>query len=167
MCQAYRQQYAFNAINVMPTNLYGPGDNFHLENAHVIPALMRRFHTAKEHSDPTVSIWGTGKPMREFLYVDDLADACLFLMQHYNSEEIINVGVGKDITITQLVSLLKDVVGYSGQVVFDSSKPDGAMKKLLDVSRINSMGWQSKTPLEDGLRETYNWFLKYKDGGIG
>ena len=161
-CQAYRKQYGFNAISAMPTNLYGPGDNFHLENAHVLPALMRRFHEAKERSDPTLTIWGTGTPRREFLHVDDLAEACLFLMDHYEDDEFINVGIGSDVTIAELASTLKQVVGFTGEILFDTNKPDGMMRKLLDVSKMTSLGWQSKISLPDGIQNTYDWFLQHK-----
>ncbi len=167
MCQAYRRQYGMNTISVMPTNLYGPRDNFHLDNAHVIPALMHRFHLAKERGDATVTVWGSGRPRREFLYVDDLADACLFLMENYEDEEVINVGVGEDVAIADLAALLKDVVGYRGEIVLDTSKPDGVMSKLLDVSRINALGWKPKTPLADGLVESYRWFLDNLDDIVG
>ncbi|MBF0460637.1 MAG: GDP-L-fucose synthase [Magnetococcales bacterium] len=159
LCQAYRRQYGFNAICAMPTNLYGPGDNFHPENAHVLPALLRRLHEAKERRAPTVVVWGTGSPRREWLHVDDLAEACLFLMAHYEQEEIINVGSGQDLTIAELAVLLKRVVGYAGEVVFDPSKPDGMLKKLLDVSRMTALGWQPKIDLETGVREVYTWFV--------
>lgn len=163
MCQAYRRQYGFNAISLMPTNLYGPGDNFHLENAHVLPMLMRRFHEAKEANDPNVTVWGTGRPRREFLHVDDLADACLFLMQNYEREEIVNVGVGEDITIAELAATLIEVVGYGGKIKYDITKPDGTMQKLLDVSRINDLGWKSDISLIDGINGTYRWFLENLD----
>lgn len=163
MCQAYRRQYGFNAISAMPTNLYGPGDNFHLENAHVLPALMRRFHEAKERGDPSVAIWGSGKPRREFLHVDDLAEASLFLMENHESEEFVNLGVGADVTIAELVSLIRDVVGYPGKLVFDTSKPDGMMKKQLDVSKITGLGWQARISLEEGIKGTYAWFLENLD----
>lgn len=159
MCQAYRRQYGFNAICLMPTNLYGPGDNFDLKNSHVLPALLRKFHEAKMKGEKQVVIWGSGKPRREFLYVDDLADAAIFLMQCYESEEIINVGVGKDITISELAALIKRIVGYEGEIIYDDTKPDGTPQKLLDVSRLFSLGWQPKTSLEEGIRQTYAWFL--------
>jgi GDP-L-fucose synthase len=163
MCQAYRQQYGFNALNVMPTNLYGPEDNFHLENAHILPALMRRFHEAKERKDATVSVWGTGTPKREFLHVDDLAQACLFLMENYESGEVVNVGVGKDITVNEVATLIKEVVGFPGKIVYDHSKPDGTPRKLLDVSRLDDLGWQAKIPLKKGLEGVYSWFLEHID----
>jgi GDP-L-fucose synthase len=159
MCQAYSRQYGFNAISVMPTNLYGPHDNFDLQTSHVLPALLRKFHTAKIGGEPTVTVWGTGAPRREFLYVDDLADALCFLMERYDSPEIINVGVGEDLTIAELARLIADVVGYGGDVVFDRSKPDGTPRKLLDVSRCAALGWSARVPLRAGLQKTYEWYL--------
>jgi GDP-L-fucose synthase len=159
MCQAYSRQYGFNAISVMPTNLYGPHDNFDLQTSHVLPALLRKFHTAKIGGEPTVSVWGTGAPRREFLYVDDLAAALCFLMERYDSPEIINVGVGEDLTIAELARLIADVVGYHGDVVFDRSKPDGTPRKLLDVSRCAALGWSARVPLRAGLQTTYDWYL--------
>jgi len=158
--QAYRRQYGFNAISLMPTNMYGPGDNFHLNNAHVLPALMRKFHTAKEEGRAAVEIWGTGTPYREFLHVDDFADACLFLMENYDEEEIVNVGTGKDITIRGVAELVQEVVGFTGDLQFDTSKPDGTPRKLLDVSKINKLGWTPRIPLREGLTSTYQWFLE-------
>ena len=158
MCQAYRKQYGFNAISAMPTNLYGPGDNFDLKNSHVLPALMRKFHEAKESGADCVQVWGSGNPKREFLHVDDLADACVFLMQNYNEAEIVNVGWGKDISIADLASLVKDVVGYAGNIEFDASKPDGTPRKLLDTTRLTSLGWLPSTLLPDGIASTYKWF---------
>jgi len=163
MCQAYRKQYGFNAISLMPTNLYGPGDNFNLENSHVIPAMMRKFHQAKLDKSPTVTVWGTGKPYREFLHVDDMADACVFLMNQYNEPEIVNVGVGSDITIKELAHLVGEVVGFVGEIVFDTSKPDGTPRKLLDTSKINGLGWNARISLRDGLASTYEWFLANED----
>jgi len=163
MCQAYRRQYGFNAISLMPTNLYGPGDNFDLANSHVLPALIRKFHEAKMQGDAEVVIWGSGTPRREFLHVDDLADACLFLMQGYDEERIINVGVGEDVSILELATLVQRVVGFEGRIVLDASKPDGTPRKLLDVSRINALGWRARIGLEDGIRETYQWFLAHVD----
>jgi len=162
MCQAYRRQYGFNAISVMPTNLYGPGDNFNLEDSHVFPALIRKFHEARVHEKSEVIIWGTGTPRREFLYVDDFADSTIFLMKNYDNEEIINVGAGKDITIRELAELVKDIVGYEGEIVFDDSKPDGTPKKLLDVSRLTELGWSPRVSLRDGLALTYEWFLVHQ-----
>ena len=159
MCQAYKKQYDFNAISIMPTNLYGPGDNFNLENSHVLPALIRKFHEAKERGDNEVEVWGTGTPRREFLHVDDMADASIYLMQNYNGMEIVNVGVGEDISIKELAELVKDVVGFAGEIVFDSSKPDGTPQKLLDVNRLHSSGWQAKIPLPAGIEETYRWYV--------
>lgn len=158
MCQAYRRQYGFNAISVMPTNLYGPGDNFDLESSHVLPALIRKFHEAKENAATKVTIWGTGRPRREFLHVDDLADACVVLMQRYESESPINVGWGEDISIAELAQMVASIVGYVGGLEFDTSKPDGAPRKLLDVSRIKSLGWTPRLSLRQGLESTYLWF---------
>ncbi len=163
MCQAYKRQYGFDAISVMPTNLYGPGDNFSLENSHVLPALIRKFHEAKDTGADEVAIWGTGKPRREFLYVDDLADACLFLMEHYDGEQLVNVGWGEDVSIRELAELIGAVVGYSGQLVFDTSKPDGTPRKLLDVSKLRDLGWRAETPLRAGIESTYAWFLEHLD----
>ena len=160
MCQSYNRQYGTGFISVMPTNLYGPGDNFDLLDSHVIPALIRKFHQAKVTGAPEVPIWGTGTPRREFLYVDDLADACLFLMEHYQEGEIINVGVGQDLQILELARQVAAVVGYQGQIVLDPSYPDGTPRKLLDVSRITAMGWQAQTPLPEGLKKTYDWFCR-------
>jgi GDP-L-fucose synthase len=158
MCQAYALQHGFNAISVMPTNLYGPGDNFDLATSHVLPALLRKFHTAKETGAEEVTVWGSGTPRREFLYVDDLADAVLFLMERYDSPEIINVGWGEDVTIAELAELVAATVGYRGAVVFDRSKPDGTPRKLLDVGKIAALGWRAQTRLPDGVRATYDWF---------
>jgi GDP-L-fucose synthase len=159
LCQAYQRQYGCKFISAMPTNLYGPGDNFDLESSHVMPALIRKFHEAKATNLPTVTVWGSGKPLREFLHVDDCASACLFLMENYEGEEIINVGVGEDITIARLAEIVGEVVGYHGEIVYDSSKPDGTPRKLVDVSRINGLGWHAKIGLEDGVRSTYKWYL--------
>ena len=161
MCQAYRKQYGFDAISAMPTNLYGPGDSFDLENSHVLPALIRKFHEAKEKGANTVEVWGSGKPRREFLHVDDLADACVFLMQNYSSPDIINVGWGKDISVAELAELVRGIVGFDGQVVFDPSKPDGTPRKLLDTTRLQSLGWKPAIPLADGVAETYAWFQEH------
>jgi GDP-L-fucose synthase len=160
MCQAYRRQYGFNAISIMPTNLYGPGDNFSLEDSHVIPALIRKFHAAKESSQPEVIVWGTGAPKREFLHVDDLADAAIFLMENYNGEEIINAGTGTDLSIQALAQLIKDITQYKGEIKFDPSIPDGTPRKLLDISRIEKLGWRPKVSLREGLFATYQWFVK-------
>lgn len=163
MCQAYHKQYGFNAISLMPTNLYGPGDNFNLANSHVLPALIRKFHDAKEQNKPEVEVWGTGTPRREFLHVDDLADASVYLMNHYDSPEIINVGVGEDVTIKELAEMVKEVVGYTGKLTFNTTKPDGTPRKLLDVTRLHKTGWQAKTDLKEGIRETYYWFVQNQD----
>lgn len=159
MCQAYRRQYGFNAIAAMPTNLYGPGDHFSLESSHVLPALLRKIHEAKERGDRGVEVWGTGQPRREFLHVDDLADACLFLMQHYEDERWINVGWGRDVSIRELAELIARVVGFSGALRFDPSRPDGTPRKLLDTSRLTALGWTPRIELEEGIRRTYEWFL--------
>jgi GDP-L-fucose synthase len=159
MCQAYTRQHGFNAISVMPTNLYGPGDNFDLNTSHVLPALLRKFHAAKETGSREVTVWGSGAPRREFLYVDDLADALCFLMERYDSPQIINVGCGEDVTIEELARLVAAIVGFRGSLAFDRSKPDGTPRKLLDVSKLRVLGWQAKTPLADGIRITYEWFL--------
>jgi GDP-L-fucose synthase len=159
MCQAYRKQYGFNAICAMPTNLYGPGDNFDLANSHVLPALIRKFHEAREEGAESVSVWGSGQPKREFLHVDDLADACVFLMQHYSQPDIINVGWGEDISIAELANVVKAIVDFKGEITFDSSQPDGTPRKLLDVSRLKSLGWQARIPLREGIKNTYDWYL--------
>jgi GDP-L-fucose synthase len=159
MCQAYRRQYGFDAISLMPTNLYGPGDNFHPDNSHVLPAMIRRFHEAKQRGDDNVIIWGTGTPRREFLFADDLADAAVFLMQNYSGEGIVNVGVGEDISILELAQLVADVVGFKGQIGTNPDKPDGTPRKLLDVSRLSEMGWKARTGLRDGIVASYEYFL--------
>jgi GDP-L-fucose synthase len=166
LCQAYRRQYGLRAIALMPTNLYGPGDNFHPENSHVLPALIRRFHEAKVHARDAVIVWGSGAPRREFLHVDDLAEAALFLMRYYEAEAIINVGVGEDISIAELADLIREQVGYRGRIVFDPSKPDGTPRKLLDVRRLRELGWQSRIGLREGIAATYAWFLAQQDGGL-
>lgn len=159
MCQYFNEQYGTNFISVMPTNLYGPNDNFGLENSHVLPALIRRIHEAKQNNLSTVEIWGTGKPLREFLYVDDLADACVFLMENYSGNDFFNIGTGTDITIRDLADKIKQVVGYEGNLVFNKDKPDGMYQKLLDVSKIANLGWRYKTSLDEGLKLTYSWYL--------
>jgi GDP-L-fucose synthase len=161
MCQAYRRQYGAPFYAAMPTNLYGPGDNFDPVDSHVIPGLLRRVHEAKVQWSEEVTIWGTGTPQREFLYVDDLADACLFLLEKYDDPEIINVGVGKDLSIAELAHLVVQVVGFQGRLTFDPSYPDGTPRKLLDISRLSHMGWKAQTSLEAGLKETYNWFCRH------
>jgi GDP-L-fucose synthase len=163
--QALRRQYGVCFISAMPTNLYGPGDNFHPTSSHVLPALIRRFHEAKKRSDPSVTIWGSGTPRREFLHVDDLARACLFLLEHYDAPEPINVGVGRDLTIRELAGLIADVVGYDGELRFDRSKPDGTPRKLLDVSRLEALGWQAEIPLCEGLVQTYAWYREQVESG--
>jgi GDP-L-fucose synthase len=159
LCQAYARQHGFRAISVMPTNLYGPGDNFDLKSSHVLPALIRKFHEAKSSGTPEVVVWGTGKPRREFLHVDDLADAVCFLLERYESPEIINVGVGEDVSIAELAALVSEIVGFTGSVVYDSTKPDGTPRKLLDVSRISALGWKARTSLTAGIQATYRWYL--------
>ena len=159
MCQAYKKQYGFNAISLMPTNLYGPGDNFNLENSHVMPALIRKFHDAKNNNLPEVEVWGTGAPKREFLHVDDMADASIYLMNNYDGEGFVNVGVGEDVSIKELAESVKKVVGFEGELKFDTSKPDGTPRKLLDVSKLNNIGWHADIRLNDGITSTYEWFL--------
>ncbi|MFG1734226.1 GDP-L-fucose synthase family protein [Paenibacillus sp. 843] len=160
MCQSYNRQYGTKYISVMPTNMYGPHDNFDLKTSHVLPALIRKFHDAKENNIPEVEVWGTGNPRREFLHSDDLAEACLFLMEHYNESEIINVGVGQDISIQELAELIRSIVGYDGGIVFNSTIPDGTPRKLVDVTKINNLGWKAKISLESGLRSVYQAFQK-------
>jgi len=162
MCQAYWQQYDFHAISAMPTNLYGPGDNFNLASSHVLPALIRKFHEAKNRGDATVTIWGSGTPRREFLHVDDLADAVCFLMERYDSPDIINVGCGEDLTIGELANLIREIVGFRGDIVHDRSKPDGTPRKLLDVTKITALGWRPRIAFSDGIRSTYSWFLEHE-----
>lgn len=156
LCNSYRKQYGCNFISVMPTNLYGPNDNYDLNNSHVLPALLRKFITAKKEGRSEVEIWGTGSPMREFLHVDDLADACYYLMDHYNEEGLVNIGVGSDIAIKELAELIKEIVGYEGAIKFDTSKPDGTPRKLMDVSKLNQLGWKAKISLKDGITSVYN-----------
>jgi GDP-L-fucose synthase len=164
LCQAYRRQYGFAAISAMPTNLYGPGDNFDLQTSHVLPALMRKFHEAKAAGAPAVKVWGTGTPRREFLHVDDLADALVFLMERYDREEIINVGTGEDLTIRELCEMLSEVVGYEGKIEYDPSMPDGTPRKVMDVSRLRSLGWAPRISLRQGIESTYRWYLNNADG---
>ncbi len=169
MCQSYNRQYGTHFISVMPTNLYGPGDNFNLETSHVLPALIRKFSEAKmreasrvrsDERKGVVTVWGTGSPRREFLHIDDLADACLFIMNNYNQDEIINIGVGKDISIEELAELIREIVGFEGKIRFDTSKPDGTPRKLLDVRRLESLGWRANISLRQGIRQTYKWYLE-------
>lgn len=159
LCQAYARQYGCNFISAMPTNLYGPGDNFDLNLSHVLPALLRKIHEAKLAGAPTVGVWGTGTPRREFLHVSDLAGACRFLLEHYDSPEVVNIGCGEDVTIRELAELIKEVVGYRGELVFDPGKPDGTPRKLLDVSRLRALGWAPKVSLREGIEQTYGWYL--------
>jgi GDP-L-fucose synthase len=160
MCQSFNKQYGDNFISVMPTNLYGPNDNYDLNNSHVLPAMIRKFHEAKVEEKDIVEIWGTGTPMREFLYVDDLSDACVYLMNNYNSSEIVNIGTGEDLTIKDLAHLVKEVVGFNGDIYFNTDKPDGTPKKLSDVSRLKEIGWTYKTSLKEGIQKTYTDYVK-------
>jgi GDP-L-fucose synthase len=162
LCQSFNRQYGTKFISCMPTNLYGPCDNFNLETSHVLPALMRKIYTAKLRGDKEFIAWGTGTPYREFLYVDDLADACLFLMNHYEGDEIVNIGTGVDVTIAELVELIKEAVGFDGEIIWDRSKPDGTPRKLLDVSRIKDLGWQAKVTLQEGLERTLDWCKEHR-----
>ena len=161
LCSFYKRQYGADFISCMPTNLYGPNDNYHPENSHVLPALLRRFHEAKLAGAPSVTVWGTGTVLREFLYVDDLAEGCVFLMNHYSGEETVNIGTGRELTIRQLAEKIKEVVGYTGELRFDPSKPDGTPRKLLDVSKLTALGWTAHTSLDDGLRATYRDYLAH------
>jgi GDP-L-fucose synthase len=163
MCQAYRREFGFNAISLMPTNLYGPGDNFDFQNSHVLPALIRRFHEARVRGDESVTVWGTGTPRREFLHVDDLADAVLYLLHSYDAEPMVNIGWGQDVTIRELAELVLSAIGYSGRLIFDSTKPDGTPRKLLDVSRMTDLGWRPRIPLKSGIEQTYAWFKEHSD----
>lgn len=166
LCENYFRQYECNFIAAMPTNLYGPNDNFDLQTSHVLPALIRKFHEAKTNNNPSVTIWGTGKPLREFLFVDDLAEAILFMMEKVEASDLYNLGIthlnigsGKDISISDLAALISDIIGYNGKIEYDTTKPDGTPRKLMDVSRINTLGWKYKTELEEGIKKTYDWFL--------
>lgn len=163
LCQAYRRQYGFNAISLMPTNLYGPGDNFDLQESHVLPALLRRFHEARFNAEPVVTAWGTGTPRREFLHVDDLADAVVHLLETYDGEGIVNVGWGADVSIRELCEMIMATVGYKGRVVFDSSRPDGTPRKLLDTTLLTSLGWRPRIGLQQGISETYAWYCSHLD----
>ncbi len=161
LCKHYNQQYGTNFISVMPTNLYGPNDNFDLETSHVMPALIRKFHEAKVNNEPEVVVWGTGKPLREFMHVDDMADACVYLMENFNADDIgecVNIGVGKDITIGELATLIKEIVDFKGEIKKEISKPDGTPQKLLDVTKLNSFGWKAEISLENGIKKTYEWY---------
>ncbi|MDR1648645.1 MAG: GDP-L-fucose synthase [Synergistaceae bacterium] len=160
LCQSYNRQYGANFVSVMPTNLYGPGDNFDLENSHVLPAMIRKFHEAKANRSPSVRLWGTGAPRREFLYVDDMADACLFLMERHDGSRIVNIGTGTDVTIKELAEKIRRVVGYEGEIAWDADKPDGTPRKLLDVSLLQGMGWRHSVELEEGIEKTYRSFME-------
>ena len=165
MCEAYRAQYGCNFISVMPTNLYGTNDNYDLVNSHVLPAMIRKFHEAKEKGASEMTLWGTGSPMREFLHADDLAEACLFLMENYNESELVNIGTGEDVTIKNLADLVKQIIGFQGEIVWDTSKPDGTPRKLMDVSKLHGLGWHHKIALEDGIKLAYQDFLKLTEAG--
>jgi GDP-L-fucose synthase len=160
LCQYYKEQYGCNFISLMPTNLYGFNDNFDLNSSHVLPALIRKFHEAKVNEKPIVELWGSGTPMREFLYVDDLAEACVFLMNNYSDSSLVNVGTGKDLSILDLATMIKEIVGFSGEIKWDISKPDGTPKKLLDIRKINDLGWKAKTSLSEGIKRTYSWYIE-------
>jgi GDP-L-fucose synthase len=166
MVESYRRQYGCDYISAMPTNLYGPNDNYDLKNSHVMPALIRKFHTAKKEGAPTVEVWGTGSPMREFLHVDDLADACFFLLQNYHEELFVNIGTGTDLTIKALAELIKNIVGFDGELKWDSSKPDGTPRKLMDVSRLHNMGWTHTIELREGITQVYEAFKKYEGAKV-
>jgi GDP-L-fucose synthase len=166
LAAAYRAQYGFSTISLMPPNLYGPGDNFDLESSHVLPAMIRRFHEAKISGAPSVVLWGTGAPRREFLHVDDLANAACYLMENYDAPDLLNVGVGEDLTIAELAVLVAGIVGYSGRIAFDASRPDGTPRKLLDVSRIHALGWHAQIPLERGVSSTYEWYIAHASQGV-
>jgi GDP-L-fucose synthase len=161
LCEAYTRQHGVEFISVMPTNLYGPGDNFDLETSHVLPALIRKFHEAKSEGRGEVEVWGTGSPLREFMHVDDMTDACIFLMNHPSPPDLINVGVGRDISIRELAELIAEIVGFNGRLVFDTTKPDGTPRKLLDVSRLAALGWHPRVPLREGIARTYEWFVEH------
>ena len=162
LAKSYNRQYGTNYISVMPTNLYGPNDNFDLQNSHVLPALIRKFVEAKQNNSPSVVLWGSGKPRREFLYVDDMADACIYLMNNYDGKEFVNIGTGEDVTILEVANLIKNIVGYNGVLEFDSTKPDGTSRKLLDVTKINLLGWKAKYSLQEGLKKAIEWYLANK-----
>jgi len=160
LCEFYKEQYGDNFFSIMPTNLYGPNDNYDLQNSHVLPALIRKFHEAKINGTPSVELWGSGMPKREFLYVEDLAEACVFLMNEYNGSTLLNVGTGKDLSILELAEKIKKITNFKGKVIWDKSKPDGTPRKLLDVSKVNSLGWEAKTSLDQGIKKTYEWYIK-------
>ena len=160
LCEAYRDQYGANFISVMPTNLFGIGDNYHPENSHVLPALIRKFHEATISNAPTVTVWGTGSPKREFLFSEDLADACIFLMEKYDEKSLVNIGTGEDLSIAELAGMVREITGYNGSIVFDTTKPDGTPRKLMDVNKLHSLGWKHSTSLKEGLQRAYNDFLK-------
>jgi GDP-L-fucose synthase len=164
LCEAYRDQYGCNFISAMPTNLYGPGDNYHLQNSHVIPALIRKFHEAKQSKADFVEIWGTGSPLREFMYADDVADACIFLMKQYNDKLFVNIGTGEEVTIKDLALMVKEVVGFEGNIQFDTTKPDGTPRKLMDSTRLHNIGWKHIVSLREGLKKTYHFFLEANKG---
>jgi len=166
MCEAYRAQYGCNFISVMPTNLYGTNDNYDLVNSHVLPAMIRKFHEAKEIGASEMTLWGSGSPMREFLHADDLAEACFFLMENYNESELVNIGTGEDVTIKNLAAVVKQIVGFQGEIIWDTSKPDGTPRKLMDVSKLHGLGWHHKIALEDGIKLAYQDFLKLTEAGI-
>ena len=160
MCKFFKRQYGDNFISCMPTNLYGPNDNFDLENSHVLPALIRKFHEAKINNSETVEVWGTGKPIREFLYVDDMADACIFLMEKYDGEQHLNIGTGEEISIKHLAEMIKEIVGFKGNVVFNEDMPDGTPRKFISVDKLNNLGWKHKVGLDKGIKLSYEWFLE-------
>ena len=160
LCEFYKEQYGDNFFSIMPTNLYGPNDNYDLQSSHVLPALIRKFHEAKINGDPSVELWGSGMPKREFLYVEDLAEACVFLMNEYNGSTLLNVGTGKDLSILELAEKIKKITNFKGEVIWDKSKPDGTPRKLLDVSKVNSLGWEAKTSLDQGIKKTYEWYIQ-------
>lgn len=166
LCEAYRKQHNDNFISLMPTNLYGPGDNYHLQNSHVLPAMIRKFHEAKSGNLPSVTVWGTGSPKREFLHVDDLANACIYLMLHYNDQEHVNVGTGEDIRIKEVAELVQEIIGYKGTIIFDTSKPDGTPRKLLNVTKLHSLGWKHTIEIREGIKKTYASFLDELEKGI-
>lgn len=164
LCEYYREQFGCNYISVMPTNLYGPNDNYDLQNSHVLPALLRKFHTAKINGDPSVTVWGSGSPKREFLYVDDLANACYYLMLNYDEKQFLNIGTGEDLTILELAELIKKITGFEGEIIWDNTKPDGTPRKLMDVSKAHSLGWKHEINLEEGIKKTYANFLQTEPG---